>query len=63
MYFYTVLSIFVFFIVDRTQNQEQLIKPSNFAFIKDWLSVSQSNVQAVTAENEEQYTFSNIIDI
>ena len=54
---------FVFFVVDCTQNQKQLIKPSNFALIKDWLSVSRSNVQAVRVENKEQYTSSNIIHI
>ena len=40
-----------------------LIKRFNFVFIKDLPAVSQSNVQAVTAENEEQHTLSNIIYI
>ena len=34
---------------------------STLLFIKDLPSVSQSNVQAVTAETEVQYTLSNII--
>ena len=32
-----------------------LIRRFNFVFIKDLSSFSQSNEQAVTAENEEQY--------
>ena len=41
-----------------------LIKRFNFVFIKDLsAAVSQSNVQAVMAENEEQHALSNIIYI
>ena len=54
---------FAFFVIDPTRHQTLLIKRFNFAFIEDRPSVSQSNVQAVTAENKEQYTLSNIIEI
>ena len=45
------------------RKQTMLIKRFNFVFIKVLPSVSQTNAQAVTAENEEQYTLSNIIYI
>ena len=50
-------------VIDRTRKQTLLIKRFKFVFIKDVPSVSQSNVQAVTVENEEQHTLSNIISI
>ena len=37
-----------------------LIRRFNFVFIKDLSSFSQSNEQAVTAENEEQYLLGKI---
>ena len=40
-----------------------LIKQFNFVLTKDLPSISQSNVQAVTAKNEEQYTLNNMIYI
>ena len=45
------------------RKQTMLIKRFNFVFIKVPPSVSQTNAQAVTGENEEQYTLSNIIYI
>ena len=56
-------SCFTFLVVDRTQKQTLLIKRFNFAPIKDRPSVCQSNLKVVTAENEKQYTLSNIIYI
>ena len=58
MYFHTVISMFrtsiyAFFVIDRTRKQTLLIKWFNFVFTKDPQSTSQSNVQAVKAENEE----------
>ena len=44
-------------------SQTLLIKWFNFVFIIDPPSVSLSNVQAITAEIEEQHTLSNIIHI
>ena len=35
----------------------------NFVFTKDLPSISHSNVQVVTAKNEEQHTLSNMIYI
>ena len=61
VYFQTVLPCFAFSVIDCTWKQTLLIKRFNFVFIKDLPSVSQSNVQAVTAKNEEQPTLSNII--
>ena len=52
---------FAFVTIDDARKQTLSIKRFNFAFIKDLPSVSQSNVQAVTAETEVQYTLSNII--
>ena len=49
-----------FFVIDPTRKQSLLIERFNFAFIKDLSSVSQSNEQAVTAENEEQYILGKI---
>ena len=62
IFMYHVLHVpcFAFFVIDRTWKQTLLIKRFDFAFIKDRPSVSQSYVQAVTAENEKQYTCSNI---
>ena len=48
-------------VVDRTRNQMLLIKQFGFVFMKDLPSVSQLKVRAVTAENKEQHTLSNII--
>ena len=59
--FYT--SIYAVFVIDRTQKQTLLIKLFDFVFNKDLPSISQSNVQAVKAEKEEQYTLSNMIYI
>ena len=56
-------SCFVFFVIDRTRKQTLLIKRFNFVFTKDLPSISQSNAQAATAKNEEQYTLSNMIYI
>ena len=53
---------FTFFVIDRTRKQILLIKRFT-VFFKDRPSLSQSNVEAVSAENEEQYTLSNIIHI
>ena len=60
VFFHTVLSMFRFFCY---WSQSKVNARFNFAFIKDCLSVIQSTVQAVTAENEKQYNFSNIIYI
>ena len=43
---------FSFFVIDRTRKQTVLIEWFKFVFIKDLPSVSQSNEQTVTAENE-----------
>ena len=51
---------FAFFVIDCSQKQTLLIKRFNFVFIIDLLSVSQKSVEAVTAENEEQYNLSDI---
>ena len=42
-------SCFAFFVIDCTRKQVQLIKLFKFIDVKDLPSVSQSNVQAVTA--------------
>ena len=68
MYFHTVISVFrtsiyAVFVIDRTRKQTLLIKLFDFVFTKDLPSISQSNVQAVKAEKEEQYTLSNMIYI
>ena len=61
VYFHTVIYMFLFFfVIDHTQKQTMLIKWFNFLFIKDLPSVSQSNEQAVTTDNGEQYILSNI---
>ena len=60
---YCTFHFIAFFVIDRTRKQPLLIKPFNFVFIKDLASLSQSKEQAVMAENEEQYTLSNIIYI
>ena len=52
VYFCTVISMFRFFCY--------WFKPFNFVFSKDIPLVSWSNVQAVTAENKKQHTWSNI---
>ena len=67
-YFHTVISLFLtsiyaVFVIDRTGKQTMLIKLFDFFLTKDEPSISQSNVQAVKAENEEQYTLSNMIYI
>ena len=54
---------FVFFVIDRSRKQTLLITRFNLLFIEQRPSVTQSNVNAATAENEEQYTLSNIIYI
>ena len=54
-------SIYAVFVIDRTRKQTLLIKLFDFVFTKDLPSISQSNVQAVKAEKEEQYTLSNMI--
>ena len=51
---------FAFFVIGRTRKQTLLIKRFNFAFTENRPPVIQSNVQAVTDENEEQYILSNI---
>ena len=56
-------SIYAVFVIDSTRKQTLLIKRFNFAFTKDLPSISQSNIQAVKAEKEEQYTLSNMIYI
>ena len=56
-------SIYAVFVIDRTRKQTLWIKLFNFVFIKDLPSISQSNIQAVKAEKEEQYTLSNMIYI
>ena len=53
-------SIYALFVIDRTRKQTLLIKLFDFVFTKDLPSICQSNVQAVKAEKEEQYTLSNI---
>ena len=65
VYFHNVISVFrtsiyAVFVTDRIRKQTLLIKLFYFAFTKDLPSISQSNVQAVKAENEEQYTLSNM---
>ena len=52
MYLQTVISLFSFFVIDRTRKQTLFIKQFNFVFIKDLPSVSLSNDRAITAENE-----------
>ena len=68
VYFHSVTSVFrtsiyAVLVIDRTRKQTLLIKLFNFVFTKDLPSISQSNVQAVKAEKEEQYTFSKMIYI
>ena len=60
VYFHTVISMLH---LDRTRKQMLLIKRSNFVLTEDLPSISQSNVQAVTAKYEEQYALSNMIYI
>ena len=60
VYFHTVISSLH---LDRTRKQTLLIKRSNFVLTEDLPSISQLNVQAVTAKNEEQYALSNMIYI
>ena len=65
MYLHTVISVFrtsiyAVFVIDRTWKQTLLITLFDFVFTKDLPSISQSNVQAVKAEKEEQYNLSNI---
>ena len=68
VYFHAVTSVFstsiyTALVIDRTRKQTLLTKWFNFVFTKDLPSISQSNVQAVKAEKEEQYTFSKMIYI
>ena len=56
-----IFSCTMYDVVDRTRNQMLLIKQFGFVFMKDLPSVSQLKVRAVTAENKEQHTLSNII--
>ena len=68
MYFHTVISVFhtsiyTVFVIDCTRKQTLLIKLFDFVFTKDLPSISQSNVQTVKAEKEEQYILSNMIYI
>ena len=51
---------FAFFVTDCSLKQTLLIKRFNFVFIEDQILVSQSNVQAVMAKNEKQYTLGKI---
>ena len=58
MYFHAVPSVFRTSIyaalaIDRTRKQALLTKWFNFAFTKDLLLISHSNVQAVKAEKEK----------
>ena len=58
MYFRIVFSVFrvsiyAFFVIDRTRKQALLIKWFNFVFSKDLASISQSNVLAAKAKNKE----------
>ena len=58
VYFHTVISVFrisiyIVFVIDRTRKQTLLIKWFDFVSTKDLPSISQSNVQATKAENEE----------
>ena len=67
-YFHTIIfvfctSIYAVFVIDRTRKQTLLIELLVFVFIKGPPSTSQSNLQAVNAEKEEQYTLSNVIYI
>ena len=48
---------FALLVIDHARKQKLLI---NFVFIEDLPSVSQSNIQAAAAKNEEQYTLSSI---
>ena len=68
VYFHTVISVFrtsiyAFFVIDRTRKKTLIIKLFDFVFTKALSSISQSNVEAVKAEKEEQYTLSNMICI
>ena len=68
VYFHTVISVFhtsiyTVFVIDCTRKQTLLIKLFDFVFTKDLPSISQSNVQTVKAEKEEQYILSNMIYI
>ena len=68
VYFHTVISVFrtsiyAVFVIDRTRKQTLLIKLFDFVFAKGLPSMSQSNVQAVKAKLEEQYSLSNMICI
>ena len=68
MYFHTVISVFrtsiyAVSVIGRTRKQMLLIKLFDFVFTKGLPSISQSNVQAVKAEKEEQNTSSNMICI
>ena len=57
------VSLSLLFIALEDRRQTLLIKRFNFVFTKDLPSISQSNVQAATAKNEEQYTLNNMIYI
>ena len=68
VYFHAIIfvfrtSIYAAFIINRTRKQTLLIELLFFVFIKGLPSTSQSNLQAVNAEKEEQYTLSNLIYI
>ena len=54
-------SIYAALVIYCTRKQTLLTKEFNFVFAKDLSSISQSNVQAVKAEKEDEYTLSNII--
>ena len=68
VYFHTVISVFhtsiyAAFVIDCTRKQTLLIKLFDFVFTKDLPSISQSNVETVKVEKEEQYILSNMIYI
>ena len=63
VYLRTVISMFRFFCYLWHSKAKAVNQAIQLFFIKDLPSVTQSNVQAVTAENEEQHTLSNIIYI
>ena len=63
VYFKTVLSMFSFFCYWSHSKASVVNQTIQLCCYYYRPSIGQSNVQAVTAENEKQYTLSNIIQI
>ena len=63
VYLHIVVSMFRFLCYWSHSKANAVDQTIQLDFIKDLPSITQSNLQAATAENEEQYTLSNIIYI